>query len=127
MNTSIQPWLPKVNKVERVQKIKKFPQPRVKNVGKIRRYELLYRPFDLRFRGRINAWLISLIKSEVVFNDVLTKHQQEMVKLYFFPQKGKWLNQKEVVENVKEIKLRKLRRELVKALVLIWKGIRNES
>jgi len=127
VNASIQPWLPKVSKVERVQKTRKFPQPRVKNVGKIRKYELLYRPFDLRFRGRINTWLVRLTELEVVFDDMLTKRQQKIIKLYFFPQEERWLNQKEVVENVKEIKLRKLRRELVEALVLVWKGIKNES
>jgi len=127
VNASIQPWLPKVNRVERVQRTRKFPQPRGKNAGKIRKYELLYRPFDLRFRGRINAWLVRLIKSEMVFGEMLTRRQQRIIKLYFFPQEGRWLNQKEVVENVKGIKLRKLRRELVETLILIWKGIRNES
>ena len=126
MNASIQPWLPKVNKVERVQKTRRPPQPRVRNVGKIRRYELLYRPFDLRFRGRINAWLVRLVESGVELGSILTEDQRKMIELYFFPRKGRWLNQKEVVKIIKGIKLRKLRRELVKALVLIWKGIRNE-
>ena len=58
-----QPWLPKV-KVEKVVD-QKFPQPKLpKKVKAPRKFEILYHPFDLRFRGRVNKWLSQVLDTK---------------------------------------------------------------
>lgn len=116
-----QPWLPKL-KVERVVD-EKFSQPRNVSSKPPKKFELLHHPFDLKFRGRLNEWLVMLQDSKgVKLEEVLEKESVEIIKLYFFPQgiKKKWLNQEEVLKRTKIAYKKKLRNKLVESLLLIW-------
>jgi len=108
-------WLPKLRKVRRIKKKRQASQPRIRKYRIVKKYELLHRPFDLRFRGKLNNWLEGLQQK----NDFA-----EIINLYFFPQKpnNKWLNQKEVIEKTDFTSKKKLRAALIQALVTIWKA-----
>ncbi|MBU0570252.1 hypothetical protein KKB40_05785 [Patescibacteria group bacterium] len=111
-------------KVERVVS-EKFPQPRNILTNLPKKFELLHHPFDLKFRGRLNKWLVALQDSEdVKLEEVLEKESVAVIKLYFFPQgtKKKWLNQEEVLKRTKIPYEKKLRKKLVESLLLIWRG-----
>lgn len=124
MGAGRQLWLPKLRGVKRIKKTRRSPQPRVSEFGIIRQYEIFHRPFDLRFRGRINEWL-SQIKSKKKFKlrEVLDNYQFRVVKLYFFPRKpdSRWLNQLEVLEKIDKTSKKKLRAALISSLIRIWK------
>ncbi len=113
MDKKKQLWLPKLKKVKRAKKKRQAPQPRIRKYGTIKKYELLHRPFDLRFRGKLNEWLQGLQQE----NDFI-----EIINLYFFPQEpdNKWLNQKEVLEKTNGTSKRKLRASLIQTLIEIW-------
>lgn len=116
--------LPKLKEVKKVKKNRKLPQPRVSRFRTIKQFELLHRPFDLRFRGRINKWLTRLKEfSDFDIDRVLDKGQIKIVKLYFYPQKldNRWLTQKDVLEKIKGSPIKKLRAALVSSLLQIWK------
>jgi len=106
-------WLPKLKKVKRTKKKRQIPQPRIRKYRIVKKYELLHRPFDLRFRGKLNKWLEGLQQEDDF---------AEIINLYFFPQKPdkKWLNQKEVLEKIGGTSKRKLRASLVQILVETW-------
>lgn len=113
-------YLKKINKVEAKSKP---PQPHVKKYREIKKYEILHRPFDLKFRGRINKWLIKLeAESGLKFGKLLDRKQLKLIKLYYYPQGRyeKWLSQKEVVTKVPDVKIWKIRDELVGLLMLVW-------
>ena len=116
--------LPKLKEVKKVKKNRKLPQPRVSRFRSIKKFELLHRPFDLRFRGRINKWLTRLKEnSDFDIGRVLDKGQIKIVKLYFHPQKpdNRWLTQADVLEKIKGFSIKKLRAALVSSLLQIWK------
>lgn len=116
--------LPKLKEVKKVKKNRKLPQPRVSRFRTIKQFELLHRPFDLRFRGRINKWLTrSKEINDFDFGKVLDKGQIKIVKLYFYPRKpdNRWLTQADVLEKIKRSSIKKLRAALVSSLVQIWK------
>ena len=118
-----QPWLTDLKKVESVGKKRKLPQPHLERFKEIKRYEILHRPFDLKFRGRINRWLINLIRYEGFDLDkTLSEENSKFVKLYYFPQgkRRKWLTQREVLKKQKKQKYFYLRKTLVKVLIDIW-------
>jgi hypothetical protein len=127
VNSIIQPWLPKLKGVKKIKKPRKPPQPSVKKFQVIRKYELLHRPFDLRFRGRINKWLEQLVESDVDIASTLGELETKIIQLYFFPQKRRWLNQNEVIKKIKGVKLYQLRSKLVAVLLEIWEYSRNAA
>lgn len=114
MDKKKQLWLPKLKKVKRIKKKRQAPQPRIRRYRIVKKYELLHRPFDLKFRGNLNKWLEGLQQED----DFV-----EIINLYFFPQKpdNKWLNQEEVIEKTDFTSKKKLRTALIQALVTIWK------
>lgn len=116
-------WLPKFKKVKRAKRTRKLPQPKVGKVRVLKKFELLHRPFDLRFRGRINKWLGYIkARKDIDFEEILDKFQLKIVKLYFYPQKenNKWLNQEEVLEKIELNSKKKLRKALVDTLCKVW-------
>ena len=105
------------------EKVSRFPQPHVRKFRDIKKYELLYRPFDLKFRGRINKWLVHIKQKSVLhIEKILEEIELKIVNLYLFPQapSNKWLSQEEVAERIKGIKKRKIRNILVNSLISIW-------
>lgn len=119
--------LPKFKEVKKVKKIRKLPQPNVSRFRTIKKFELLHRPFDLRFRGKINAWFDRLKEyKDFEVDQVLDGRNQRIVKLYFYaqPPDNRWLNQKEVLEKTKGASRKKLRVALVASLFQIWKNAR---
>lgn len=116
--------LPKVRGVRRTKRKGLPPQPRVKEFRVIKQFELLHRPFDLRFRGRLNKWLTRAIKSnKLKLGDILDRKQSRIVRLYLFPQDSnkRWLNQDEVLAKIKDNSKKNLRISLISALIRIWK------
>lgn len=107
--------LPKFKKIARLEKEGKLPQPRVARFRAIKKFELLHRPFDLRFRGRINKWLSQIKANKKLKFD-------EIINLYFFsqPPKSKWLNQDEVIQKTDFTSKKKLRIAFVESLIKIW-------
>ena len=113
-------YLKKINKVEAKSKP---PQPHVKKYREIKKYEIFHRPFDLKFKGRINKWLTKLVvETDIKLYKILDKKQHKLIKLYFYPQgrDKEWLSQKDVVKKVPNVKIWKIREELVGALMNIW-------
>lgn len=128
MTPKRQQVLPGFKKVVYVEKKRKDPQPRPGDFRLIRQYEIFHRPFDLRFRGQINKWLAQIkLQKKVQLKEVLEYHQLKIVKLYFFPRKSdkKWMNQEEVLEKIGKNSKKKLKVQLVSALVRIWKADRE--
>jgi hypothetical protein len=120
--------LPGFRSVVYVEKKRKDPQPRPGDFRIIRQYEIFHRPFDLRFRGQINKWLTQIkLQKKIRLKEVLEYHQLRIVRLYFFPQKSdkKWMNQEEVLEKIGKTSKKKLKTQLVSALVRIWKADRT--
>lgn len=118
-------WLPKVPRVREVKTSRKSPQPQVYQFRQIKQYEIFHRPFDLKFRGRVNKWLVNIQKKrKVKLYKVLDRFQYSLLKLYLFPQKpdGIWINQDEVLRKVKLISKKNLRTSLISALIRIWKA-----
>lgn len=127
MNGSTQPWLPDL-RVEKIKKERRMPQPRVERFRAIKKFEILHRPFDLRFRGRLNKWLTKLFESKTVnFDKILDAVELRVLKLYLFPRKkdGKWLTQKEVTKRIKDILPYKVRNVLVSSLTKIWENTKS--
>lgn len=115
--------LPKFKEVKKIKKIRKLPQPRVSRFRAVRKFELLHRPFDLRFRGKINKWLTRLEEHKGFdISQALDKDSVRVVKLYFYPQvpDKHWLNQKQVLNIIKGKSTKKLRASLVTSLMRIW-------
>jgi len=117
-------WLPRLKGVKRRKRPKQPPQPRVDEFREIKQFELFHRPFDLRFRGRINKWIVN-IKQQKKFklSDIVTPIQRKVINLYFFPEKEskKWLNQDHVLVKVNLRSKKKLKEILVSALIRLWK------
>ena len=123
MNKGRQLQLPKLGSIERVTRTKKLPQPHIGKIRDIKKFELLHRPFDLRFRGKIKNWLEYLkVRNIVEMESTLDEFQKKIIRLYFLPQKPeeRWLNQPEVLVKVRITSKKKLRKALVDALVGIW-------
>ena len=127
MNKGRQLQLPKLGKIEKVKRERKFPQPHVGKAKGLKKFEILYRPFDLRFRGKIKNWLEFLNSRKVInFETALDEIQKKIVNLYFYPQKpeDRWLNQIEVLAKIKLSSKKKLRKSMVNLLVQIWEKVR---
>ncbi len=118
--------LPGFERVVAVKRKAKSPQPRLKKYRAPKRYELIYRPLDLNFRGQLSRWLndiqrnISLIK-------VLDKTEKQIIDFYLFPQEPakKWLNQKQVMKKITGNPNPNLKRPLVKAMLKIWAQLKK--
>lgn len=127
MNKGRQLRLPKLGKVKKVARARKLPQPHIGKVRGIKKFELLHRPFDLRFRGKIRNWLEFLQARKLVnFESTLDEFQKKVIRLYFYPQRpeGRWLNQNEVLTKVKLNSKKKLRTSLVDSLMQTWLKIK---
>lgn len=121
-------WLPPVKEIKKIAKKRRLPQPRVVRFRSPRKFELLHRPFDLRFRGNLNKWLEQIqAKYNLALDEVLDDYHRKIIELYFYPQKpnNKWLNQKEVLEKINETSKRKLKASLMRALIEIWLKIKR--
>ena len=104
----------------------RFPQPHVRKFRDIKRYELTYRPFDLRFRGLINKWLEHLQRERgFSYEKIIDEPELEIMTLYLYPQgrNRKWLSQKEVAQKVKGMRSRKIRKLLISALMRLWRTV----
>jgi len=115
--------LPKLKEVERIKIIRKLPQPRVSRFRTLKKFELIHRPFDLRFRGRINKWLNRIDDYENLdIRKVLDREQYKIIKLYFYPQKpeSNWLNQNDILKKINIRSIKKLKSSLVSSLLLVW-------
>jgi hypothetical protein len=80
-----------------VRKEKTHPCPRAA-LREISRWEIVYHPFTLKFRGEINHWLVAWMAKEETFQlaDVLSGFEEKLVRFYFWPQKGLgWVDQRE--------------------------------
>lgn len=117
-------WLPRVYGVKKERRSRKSPQPRAEEVKEIKQFEIFHRPFDLRFRGILNKWLISL-KNEggLKLKEILDNKQYKIINFYLFSQapEHKWLNQEDVLAKVNLASKKKLRATLISALIRIWK------
>ena len=130
MNKGRQLRLPKLGNIEKIKRERLFPQPHVGKAKGLKKFEILHRPFDLRFRGKIRNWLEFIKVSNVVnLEEILDEFQRRIIRLYFYPQKpdNRWLSQEEVVQKVKGIKRRKLRKLLITALMKLWRTIKLVS
>lgn len=127
MNRAQQPWLSNLEEVERIKRQRKLPQPKLARPRPIKKFEILHRPFDLRFRGRLNKWLSKLIEVRgFALEQTLDPIKVRLIKLYLFPRKrdNKWLRQKEVAERISGMLPYKIRMTLISALVEIWEKSR---
>jgi hypothetical protein len=113
-------WLPEVGKVER---LKKEPQPRLGKIRSPKKFEIVHHPLSLRFRGRLNKWLVKLDKLEnIKIEKILNEEEIRIFGLYFFPQ-GKsleWLTQEDVLKKTDHSSKKKLRNLIKNALVKLW-------
>lgn len=117
-------WLPRLPRVKEVKTFRKYPQPQVFDFRKIKQYEIFHRPFDLKFRGRINKWLINIqTERNIKLSEILDRFHLRLVRLYLFPQKPEktWINQDEVLKRMNLTSKRNLRISLISALIRIWK------
>ena len=126
-----QPLLPEVDGVKRI-KSPKFPQPRSAFFAEIKKFEILHRPFDLQFRGRIGRWLDGLFqKKEFEAAKAIGERENLILRLYFFPEGAKniWLSQRDVIKRISgqkelfegvNLNRKKLRKMMVFSLIVLW-------
>ena len=114
--------LPGFEKVDVVKPVSKYPQPRHIRYRTPKKFEFIYRPLDLNFKGQLNRWLTN-IQKEVDYKKLITEQQERIIDLYLFPQgSGKrWLNQKEVMKKVTGNSNSNLKKILVQAMLAIWR------
>ena len=113
--------LPGFEGVDIVKQKPKHPQPRIIRYRAPKKFELIYRPLDLNFRGQLNKWFTN-IQKEFNYRKLLTEQQRKIIELYLFPQdrEKKWLNQKDVMKKVTGNPRSNLKRVLVRAMLAIW-------
>jgi hypothetical protein len=113
--------LPGFEGVDIVERKSKHPQPRIIRYRTPKKFELIYRPLDLNFRGQLNRWFVN-IKKKFDYKKLVTEQQGEIIELYLFPQdRGKkWLNQKEVMKKVTGNSNSNLKKTLVQAMLTLW-------
>lgn len=121
MKAIVQPWLPQV-KVEKIKRDRKSPQPKLARFQTVKKYEIMHRPFDLKFRGRINKWLARLTEKDVKIHKLLDRKSYQVIRAYFFHQGEKkvWLTQDQVADKIPGINKYKLRNRIVDSLMKIW-------
>jgi len=113
--------LPGFEGIDIVKQKSKHPQPRIARYRAPKKFELIYRPLDLNFRGQLNKWFIN-IQKEFDYRKLLTEQQGKIIKLYLFPQNRgkKWLNQKDVMKKVTGNPRSNLKKILVRAMLTVW-------
>jgi hypothetical protein len=118
--------LPGFEDIAPIKRKTKFPQPRLKRYRVPRRYELIYRPLDLNFRGQLNEWITRLQKN-LDLRKVLAREEKKLIDLYLFPQEPqkKWLNQKQVMKKITGNPNSKLKKPLIKVMLKIWARARK--
>ena len=122
-----QPWLPEVKGVERIVQKRKTPEPQLRRFQSIKKFELLYHPFDLQFRLRLHRWLESNFRNKRKQLRELVGHKEYgRIKYYLYPQgRNRWLMQKQVARRMKEKNIYKFRYRLVTSLIKIWDNVRD--
>ncbi|MGC9344667.1 MAG: hypothetical protein ACP5E3_18315 [Bacteroidales bacterium] len=124
MGNQSQLWLPKLIEFQRGEKT--YPQPNLEEIKDPKKYEIMYHPLDLKFRGRIGKWIEQLSSSKKIrLREILSELELKLVLLYFYPQGkvNKWLNQEEVAKRLPEVEYWNFRQKAVEVLDKIW----NES
>ncbi|MEJ2348042.1 MAG: hypothetical protein P8Y17_02465 [Patescibacteria group bacterium] len=118
--------LPGFEDITPIKRKRRFPQPRLRKYRTPRKYELIYRPLDLSFRGQLNRWIIKL-QENISLKDILLKEEKQMIDLYLFPQdpQNKWLNQKQVMKKITGNPNSNLKRPLVKVMLKIWAHVKK--
>jgi len=101
---------------------RKVPQPHVDRYRPIKKYEILHRPFDLRFRGRIHKWLLTLDNKGFDYAGLLTSEQIKLIRMYFYPSRNKWLNQEDVAGSIKGLSKWNVRNVSIESLLSIWEA-----
>ncbi|MBN1168499.1 hypothetical protein JXA63_01260 [Candidatus Woesebacteria bacterium] len=127
MGKQSQLWLPKLTEFARG--LETYPQPHLDKLRTPKKYEILYHPLDLRFRGRMGKWIEYLSSLQKIrLKETLTELELKLVLLYFYPQ-GKfdrWLNQEEVAKKLPEVKYWSFRSKAVGILEKIWEDSRKD-
>lgn len=85
--------LPGFEEVEEISLEKKPSQPRLGPERPLTGLHFLYCTLNPKFRGEVNRWLRNI---NFPLNEVLEEIEEEVVRLYLWPQEGNWLSQKEV-------------------------------
>ncbi len=113
--------LPGFEGIDIVEQKPKYPQPRVLRYRAPKKFELIYRPLDLNFRGQLNKWFTN-IQGRFDYKKLITEQQVKIIELYLFPQNRgkKWLNQREVMKKVTGNPNTNLKKTLVQAMLVIW-------
>ncbi|MFC1649815.1 hypothetical protein ACFL2C_03845 [Patescibacteria group bacterium] len=120
MNRTSQLHMPRFDRVAVVEKKRKSPEPS-RSSSKMKKFELLHRPFDLKFRGKVSRWLESIER-----NIGFPKHLEEsyaLLDLYFKPQRKRWLTQAQVCRKLRRKSTRKLSIEMRQTLLVLWHKI----
>lgn len=117
-------WLPMLAEYERVVN---YPQPKLIKFKSPKKFELMYHPLDLRFRGRIGKWIKGLERLEKIrLKDFLTRTESKLVLFYFYGQGSnkKWLNQLDVSGMIPEVKYWNFREKTIEILIKVWEESR---
>lgn len=118
----MQQQLPKL-KVEKIKRVKKLSQPKSSKSFRVKKFELLHRPFDLAFRAKVGRWLDYLKKKGLKIHEILGRKRYLLVKYYFFPVDGIWLTQKQVSRKLGNMMVYKVRKNLVQSLTIVWERV----
>lgn len=117
MDKTTQPFLPKIKKVGVFVKDRKTPEPGDISEGIIRKYEIQYRPFDLKFRGRLSGWLVNF-KDEI--QKLVNPSEKKILDMYLFKNDNKWFTQNEIADKLKMRNSRQVSKTLRDSLHKIW-------
>jgi hypothetical protein len=115
--------IPQTKSVEKVKILRKTPEPQTQPSAPIKRFELMHRPFNLRFRWRLNQWLNELKSKNIKLYKIVGNKNWRIIKLYLYPYQEKWLTQRDVSEIVSGLKKYKIKKLLVESLLIIWDKI----
>ncbi len=120
--------LPGFEEIDIVEQKPRYPQPRIIRYRAPKKFELIYRPLDLNFRGQLNKWFTNM-QREFNYKKLLAEQQRKIIELYLFPQNRgkKWLNQKEVMKKVTGNPSSNLKKILVQAMLAVWSQNRAQK
>lgn len=114
-----QPWFPGIS-VPKVKPLRALPKPTKVKARAVRKYEILYRPFDLRFRSLVGKWIEKKYPKKSELRSRVGNKNYEIIRDYFYPnENGEWINQKSLSKKDK-LSYYKIRKILVGILKYIW-------
>lgn len=122
--------IPQAKKVDKVKKQRKPSVPQVRRFRPIKKFEIIHRPFDIKFRGRLNKWLNYLRDQKgFSYKTGLNDNQKKIIGLYLFPQtsKKRWLTQKQVLQKSNLSSKPRFRDQAVRALIVIWEEAKKHG